>query len=369
MKAPYIFIIYGEAQRHVWLTPPSPLLNVAGQLIAEYTSGSPSGSGTSYLTSDHLGSTRVVMKPDGSVARYDYLPFGEEIPSTVGGRSSVAGYGGSDNTRQKFTQKERDSESGLDYFLARYYSSAQGRFTSPDESANVGLMAAGTNIKIVPKIGPLPYADIENPQSMNKYQYTLSNPLKFVDPDGHGYRRVEDTDKDGKKIVSYEWVNDVDVHDVPNSFQYIDTNGRAILLYGRDDDNYHSWGVMEPGGEITSGQQGNGPASYKEYGDMKEALKNAHYEGFWDPHFSHAGGFDFAKRDDNTLHVTVFTKDCCKGGVPAKSDPVESVTVHTDKYSPISHPFKHILRETLPQMVKGMPWGPIMSPLIRAPSK
>lgn len=36
------------------------------------------------------------------------------------------------SVRQKFTQKERDIESGLDYFGARYYSSAQGRFTSVD---------------------------------------------------------------------------------------------------------------------------------------------------------------------------------------------------------------------------------------------
>lgn len=35
----------------------------------------------------------------------------------------------------EFTGKERDAETGLDYFLARYYSSAQGRFTSPDEWA------------------------------------------------------------------------------------------------------------------------------------------------------------------------------------------------------------------------------------------
>jgi RHS repeat-associated protein len=34
---------------------------------------------------------------------------------------------------QKFTSKERDIETALDYFLARYYSSAQGRFTSPDD--------------------------------------------------------------------------------------------------------------------------------------------------------------------------------------------------------------------------------------------
>jgi hypothetical protein len=76
----------------------------------------------SYLTTDHLGSTRVVT--DGSAvvkARHDYLPFGEEIETSVGGRSGVTGYAAADSTRQRFTSKERDTESGLDYFLARYY--------------------------------------------------------------------------------------------------------------------------------------------------------------------------------------------------------------------------------------------------------
>jgi RHS repeat-associated protein len=111
--------------------------NAGGQLIAEYHSDpvppAAGGGGTSYLTSDHLGSTRVVTKADGTVkARYDYLPFGEELGSGIGGRTVGMGYSASDSTMQKFTQKERDSESGLDYFLARYYLSAQGRFTSAD---------------------------------------------------------------------------------------------------------------------------------------------------------------------------------------------------------------------------------------------
>src|SRR5262249_5245163 len=110
--------------------------NAGGQLLAEYSTSTalpPGAGGTSYLTTDHLGSTRLVTDGNGGVkSRHDYLPSGEEIPSAVG-RSNVTNYGASDGVRQKFTSKERDTESGLDYFGARYYSSAQGRFTSPDE--------------------------------------------------------------------------------------------------------------------------------------------------------------------------------------------------------------------------------------------
>jgi RHS repeat-associated protein len=146
--------------------------NASGQLIAEYHSEpvppGAGGGGTSYLTSDHLGSTRVVTDASGNVrARHDYLPFGEELPSNVGSRGAVSGYGGADNVRQKFTQKERDSESGLDYFLARYYSSGQGRFTGVDPGNG------GSNA--------------DDPQSWNGYAYARSNPLLYGDPDGREY--------------------------------------------------------------------------------------------------------------------------------------------------------------------------------------
>jgi RHS repeat-associated protein len=62
------------------------------------------------------------------------------------------------------TQKERDIESGLDYFLARYYSSAQGRFTSIDPLLNSGR----------------PW----DPQTWNRYSYAHDNPLRYVDPSG-----------------------------------------------------------------------------------------------------------------------------------------------------------------------------------------
>jgi RHS repeat-associated protein len=60
------------------------------------------------------------------------LPFGEELFAGVGGRTTAQGYSQPDGVRMKFTGKERDTETGLDYFGARYYSSTQGRFTSVD---------------------------------------------------------------------------------------------------------------------------------------------------------------------------------------------------------------------------------------------
>lgn len=135
-----------------------------GRLAAEYamTVSSP---GTNYLTSDHLGSTRIVTDANGNVeSRHDYLPFGEEWASTYGGRSSITGYSANSNVRQKFTGKERDQETGLDYFGARYMSAAQGRFTSPDPKS------AGS--------------DLANPESWNGYAYGLNNPLRYVDQNG-----------------------------------------------------------------------------------------------------------------------------------------------------------------------------------------
>jgi len=57
------------------------------------------------ILGDHLGSTRLVSNPDNSVrGRHDYLPFWEEIPSTIGSLSSVSGYGIID-FKQKYSKK------------------------------------------------------------------------------------------------------------------------------------------------------------------------------------------------------------------------------------------------------------------------
>ena len=138
--------------------------NIVGQLVAEYTDVLPETSGTSFITSDALGSTRLVTGSNKEVKeRHDYLPFGEEIPAGYSARSSVIGFG-IDKVRQKFTGKERDNETGLDFFGARYLASAQGRFVAPDP-----LLSSGS---------------LTDPQTWNRYAYVLNNPLKFTDPTG-----------------------------------------------------------------------------------------------------------------------------------------------------------------------------------------
>jgi len=140
--------------------------DAAGNVAAEAASSTPSPLCTTcYLTVDHLGSTRVVSDTSGNVvARYDYLPFGEEIPADSV-RTTALGYKStSDGFNPKFTGQRRDLETGFDFFNARYYSGAQGRFAGADPG-NAGSY-------------------LSDPRSFNGYSYVMNSPLANVDPSG-----------------------------------------------------------------------------------------------------------------------------------------------------------------------------------------
>jgi RHS repeat-associated protein len=114
----------------------------------------------SYYFSDHLQTASVVTDSLGNIkSESDYYPWGGELQFT-----------NNDSNHFKFTGKERDSETGLDYFGARYYSNGLGRFVTPDWSA--------TSV-------PVPYADLTDPQSLNQYSYVRNIPTSKVDTDGH----------------------------------------------------------------------------------------------------------------------------------------------------------------------------------------
>ncbi|MGD0860009.1 MAG: RHS repeat-associated core domain-containing protein [Terracidiphilus sp.] len=133
-----------------------------GKLLATYHD-----SDTYFALSDWLGTKRAEITPDGKYSSFFSLPYGDGIPTSG---TAV------DATEHHYTGKERDTESGNDYFGARYYASSMGRFMSPDWDS---------------KPRAVPYADLANPQSLNLYSYVLNNPLSKADPNGHDWFYVD----------------------------------------------------------------------------------------------------------------------------------------------------------------------------------
>jgi RHS repeat-associated protein len=118
-----------------------------------------------YYYSNHLGSASVITDSLGNVEQQqDFFPFGGIAYTSAE----------TDPNHYKFTGKERDAESGLDNFGARYDASSMGRFMTPDSPS---------------------YSNHRNPQSWNLYAYALNNPVTFKDADGH---KIECTNNAGQ---------------------------------------------------------------------------------------------------------------------------------------------------------------------------
>jgi YD repeat-containing protein len=101
----------GEGQRTTKVTPSGTttyVYDASGELAAEY--GSSSWTGTEFLTTDQLGSTRLITTNGAVQTCIDYVPFGERIPATWGTRGGVPCYGNGAPVNQLFTGKERDTE-------------------------------------------------------------------------------------------------------------------------------------------------------------------------------------------------------------------------------------------------------------------
>ena len=123
--------------------------------VATYTNGT-----TYFNHGDWLGTERMRTGVNGNIT--------EVCRNQAFGDSQQCE--GEETTHHHFTGKERDDETGFDYFGARYYSSSLGHWMTPDWDA---------------KAVTVPYAHFGNPQSLNLYAYVGNNPLSIVDPDGH----------------------------------------------------------------------------------------------------------------------------------------------------------------------------------------
>lgn len=104
-----------------------------------------------YIQNDQLGSASVITDQAGNlVEQTNYDPWGNVLA-------------GGTQTKFDYTGQEKDSETGLDYYNARYYDPAIRRFTQPDN--------------VLP--------NVYDPQQLNRYAYVRNNPIKNTDPSGH----------------------------------------------------------------------------------------------------------------------------------------------------------------------------------------
>jgi RHS repeat-associated protein len=223
------------------------------------------------------------------------------------------------------TGKERDTESGNDYFGARYYSSSMGRFMSPDWSA---------------KEEPVPYAKLDNPQTLNLYAYVLNNPLTKDDPDGHStllYDAHAQTltlySSDGQKVGTWHASNNVDSKAHFNNGQK--TTPLPNGTYGMADESAPH---MHPGQKDRNGDGNMADSPKGEFGKDgifrldKSAVNPDRGVGV---HAGKEGVPDAAGRTgpDHATNGCVRTTGDGMDAITstAKSDPLTSITVQNSK--------------------------------------
>jgi RHS repeat-associated protein len=123
------------------------------RLIAEYK---PQTSEYFYYMTDQINSSRIITNGSGNVVFSEaYGPYGD-VQKT---------WTNTYDPKMKFSGKEREGYSDLDYFGARYYDHKSYRFNSVDP--------------IINRVEAL-----YNPQLWNLYAYCRNNPITFMDPDG-----------------------------------------------------------------------------------------------------------------------------------------------------------------------------------------
>src|SRR5262249_61432412 len=134
------------------------------------------------------GSVRMVPAAAGHVvAAHDYVPFGLEPAAAP------------DPAPLRYTGKERDVETALNYFGARYYASWLGRFTTVDPALEVEKAQ-------------------QEPQQWNRYAYVTNNPMRFIDPDGrqeHDFLEHDIRALMAKKITVEEYNARIQARGVP----------------------------------------------------------------------------------------------------------------------------------------------------------
>jgi len=191
------------------------------------------GGAVSYYFSDHLKTTDIVTDAQGNIKNEsDFYPWGGELQ-----------FLNADSNHYKFTGKERDSETGLDYFGARYYSNALGRFVGTDPIYFQASM-------------------LRDPQRFNLYAYVRDNPLRFVDPKGEAIELMGDEEERKKTLAAAQSAvgKEAGKYLYENKVESTDENGNKTTRYFI--------------GVYTNGPDGKGPA-FQTINKVASALASA----------------------------------------------------------------------------------------------
>jgi RHS repeat-associated protein len=136
-----------------------------------------------YYHSDHLGSAQLITDWQGKeYERFEYTPYGEVWIEKASAVSAL-------DVPYRFTGKERDKETGLYYFGARYLDPRESRWLSVDPAMGEYVPGPGQDAGELPGMG-----GVFNTVNLHVYHYAGNNPVKYVDPDGResGYVREKD---------------------------------------------------------------------------------------------------------------------------------------------------------------------------------
>ena len=174
-------------------------------------SQTPSDEKIYFYHTDVVGSPLAMTDRSGNVVwRADYMPFGDERDVTPG----------IDNSR-RFSGKEKDNETGLSYFGARFYEPKIARFNTTDLVGPVDLASGKIDEKI-----------LLNPQRINPVAYSLNNPYRFVDPDGKDPRDL--VNQEGRQSAVENGIRSYEEHkvDVLGEFsgQFLEKVGKKYFV-------------------------------------------------------------------------------------------------------------------------------------------
>jgi RHS repeat-associated protein len=297
-----------------------------GQRIARFD---PTTLAVHYYFSNHLGSHTVVTNATGTCEQdIEYYPYGGQTKQYCS--TPVA-------QNYKFTGKERDSESGLDNFGARYFGSSLGRFMTPDWSAN-------------PQ--GVPYAVLGDPQSMNLYAYVRNNPLNRTDPTGH-------CDSGGQK-QSFWWC-------VGHALGFNETKEEAAVRIA----NERNWlinNVARNSGQVNALRGASASQVHNVYQLWDQAIIRAQCPPFWGCEtYSNASAFQRAENgallyrggDFSNVRANEYKLDA-DGNVRSVADPTSrgpSLFEDPAKIPPRFTEINPVTQDMLPPELVTKPWG------------